>query len=116
MKTKIIKFLNWCGLFTIHQYNVVLQKERDLKKESTELKKRNNTSKIYLDEIRKNYDALPFQFDSLISRYTKEQINAFCYKLINHARNNSELRDLLSIWKNRIENAEKTLNESNGDQ
>lgn len=106
---KIIKILNTVGLYTQNQLNDITEENNRLKKEIKELRIRNNNDKFLINELKKSNKSLPFEFDYLIGIYTKDQINALVYKLINYVRNNIPYRELLSVWNKRINNAMSTI-------
>lgn len=107
------KILNWLGLYTKKQYvsEMLRLEAHRLKtvKEKKDIQLKGNSNEFLIKELKKSLSTLPFEFDTLILKYKKEQINAFVYKMINHARNTPEMRDLLDIWQTRIINAKETI-------
>jgi len=106
---KIINLLNLIGLYTKEQYDTILKEKKALAESNKKLEMKINSDSFYITELVKTQKSLPFEFDNLISMYTKDQINAFVYKAINHVRNNPDYRSLLSIWQKRIKNAKNTI-------
>ncbi len=108
MKT-IVNLLNSIGLYTKEQYDTVAKEKKMLAESNKKLRMETNSNSFYIAELVKTQKSLPFEFDNLISMYTKDQINAFVYKAINHVRNNPNYRNLLGIWQKRIRNAKNTI-------
>lgn len=111
MKKKILKCL---GLYTKREFNEVTKYGAKITKENQELKFKENAAAIYVAQLRKQIKSLPFEFVILIEHYSKDQINALTYELINKARNTPELRELLDRWEARIKNAKETIDTNYG--
>jgi hypothetical protein len=111
MKTRIVNWIvntiNKIGLFTKNQYIIIFNINKRLVKENKELRKERNSAKVYINQLKENNKNLPFEFDFLISKYSKAELNALYYKMINHVRNNTEFKELLDIWDKRIKSAKE---------
>lgn len=104
------RILNWLGLFTRPQYEKLLVTIKDLREENKKERRAKGVAQTIVTEMKKIHQNMPFQFDILINKYNKDQINAFNYKIINKVRNTPEMVDLLDIWLNRIVDAKKVKN------
>lgn len=107
---QIKQILNWFGLYTREQYNSLVKENKILSENNVGLRMDKNSSQIYINQLLNRQKKIPFEFDYLIGLYKKSELNALSYKIINHVRNNPELRDLLDIWFKRAKNAKNTLN------
>lgn len=81
--------------------------------ESQIIKKKNATLMLDNVALKEKLAKQPFEFDDLLQHYGTDQVNAWAYKLINHAHNNSSLNYLLERWKERIEDAQAHLQPQN---
>lgn len=84
------------------QFNRSIEEIKAAKKTNSELMLANLS-------LKEKLASQPYEFDDLLQLYSEDQINAWEYKLINHARNNSQLNYLLERWKERIQDAQDSL-------
>lgn len=70
--------------------------------ENTHLRQQNETLSKQLHE-------LPFDFENLLTCYNITKLNALVYRIINDTRNNPSTVGYLQRWRERIENALTTL-------
>ncbi len=108
------KILKIFGLYTKREFNEVVKYGVDKTKECNELKLKENAAAIFIKTLRRQLQALPYEFETLLMSYNKDQANALAYELINTARNNEEWRELLERWQGRIKNAIETIQPNYG--
>lgn len=108
------KLLKFFGLYTKKEFDEVVKYGAEKTKENKELRFKENAAAIYITELKKRIISLPFEFENLIFNYSKDQINALTYELINTARNTPEYRELLQRWMDRIKNAIETIDPNYG--
>lgn len=62
-----------------------------------------------LKKMNADYNALIFDFDSLLKNYGNEQLNSLFYKLINLVRNDANKKYLLDRWVKRVNGALESM-------
>ncbi len=107
---RIIKILNGWGIYFKFQYNEWKMKEKELKNEVLATKMTLTSHKIHNEQLRKQLKELPLGFNALVNWYSKNQLNALVYEIVNHAYGKKDFNDLLPRWAQRIKSAEDNLN------